>query len=121
MDRLAFYALLAVTPAAAFWGFAVGWDWLARHQPVDRAPAPENRSIEALVRDLRRLNTQQRRLHHDDPPAKAARLRSLMLAYDDTLLAAGAVLGLPQPHAPPLPDSIRLELELALTEQGLVW
>jgi hypothetical protein len=121
MGTVAVYALLAVTPAAAFWGLAIGCEWLARYSPAARAPAPADRSIERLTQDLRRLGGEQRRLRHTDPPAKAARLRSLMLAYDDTLLAACLAVGLPAPGQPPLHDAVRLETELALTEQGLVW
>ena len=121
MRTITVYALLAVTPAAAFWGFAIGYDWLARYESAAEGPAPVGRSIEQLVQDLRRLGAEQRRLRHSDPPAKAARLLSVMLAYDDTLLAACRALGLPRPGQPPLHNAVRLEIELALTARGLVW
>jgi hypothetical protein len=121
MGTIAVYALLTVTPAAAFWGFAIGYERLARYEPAALAPVPGNRSIEQLVRDLRRLGGEQRRLRDSDPPAKAARLRSLMLAYDDALIATCLALGQASSNQPPLPDAVRLEMELALTEQGLVW
>ena len=121
MGTFALYAALAATPAAAFWAFALGYEWLTRYDPVAQAPMPANRSIEELVQDLSRLGSEQRRLRHSDPPAKAARLRSVMLAYDDTLLAACLALGLPEPSEPPLHDDVRLETELALTELGVVW
>ena len=121
MGAIAVYAFLAMTPAAAFWVFAVGYEWLARYESAVRAPVPAGRSIEHLVRDLRRLADEQRRLRHSGAPAKAARLRSLMLAYDDTLLEACLAVGLPQPGPPPLRDAVRLEIELALTQHGVVW
>lgn len=121
MGAIAVYAVLAMTPAAAFWAFAMAYEWLARYEPTGRASDPSARSIEQLVRDLRRLGDQQRRLRQGDAAAKGARLRSLMLAYDDTLLAACAAVELPRAGEPPLSDAVRLEIELALTEQGLVW
>ena len=121
MGTFALYVALAATPAAAFWAFALGYEWLTRYHPVAQAPIPADRSIHDLVQDLSRLGSEQRRLRHGDPPAKAARLRSVMLAYDDTLLAACLALGLPEPSEPPLHDDVRLETELALTELGLVW
>ncbi len=122
MGTIAAYAFLAMTPAAAFWAFAMTYEWLARYEPTGRASVPPPvRSIEQVVGDLRRLGDQHRRLRQGEAAAKAARLRSLMLAYDDTLLAACVAVGLPQAGQPPLPDAVRLEIELALTEQGLVW
>ena len=121
MGTIAVYALLAVTPAAAFWALARGYEWLAHYEPGTRAPRPADRSIERLTQDLRRLAAEQRKLRGTDPPGKAARLRSVMLAYDDTLLEACLAVGLPTPSRPPLDDTVRLETELALTEQGLVW
>jgi hypothetical protein len=121
VGTIAVYALLAVTPAAAFWGLVKGCEWLARYETPAEGPVPPNRSIEQLARDLSRLAREQRRLRDSDPFSKATRLRSVMLAYDDTLLAACLALGLPCPNHPPLPDSVRLETELALTGQGLNW
>lgn len=121
MGTIAVYAVLAVTPAAAFWGFVVGYEWLTRFEPVTERPAAGDRSIEQLAQDLSRLGREQRGLRHSDPPAKAARLHSLMLAYDDTLVAACVALDLPRPSEPPLHEAVRLEMELALTERGLVW
>jgi hypothetical protein len=56
--------------------------------PAGEPRAGASRSFEQLAPDLARLGQEQRRLRHTDPPATAARLRSLMLAYDDILLQA---------------------------------
>ena len=121
MGTIAVYGLLAVTPAAVFWAFAGACQWLARTKPAGDTPASASRSIERLAQDLARLGREQRKLRSTDPPAKAARLRSLMLAYDDTLSEAASALSLPPPSAPPLDEATRLEIELALTQRGLVW
>ena len=121
MRTIAVYGLLAVTPAAVFWAMDVGWQRLARTKPSPNTPARASRSIEQVAQDLARLGRERYRLWYTDPPAKAARLHSLMLAYDDTLLEAVAALDLPTPGAPPLDEATRLEIELALTQRGLVW
>lgn len=121
MGAIAVYAFLAMTPAAVFWAFVVGYEWLARYEPAVHAPTPAARSIEQLVADLRRLAVEQRRIRQSDAPAKAARLQSLMLAYDDTLSAACVAVGLASPGRPPLHDATRLQIELQLTERGVVW
>ena len=121
MGAFAVYAFLTVTPAVAFWAFVKGFEWLARYEPALRAPVPAGRSIERLVDDLRRLGDEQRRVRCGDAPARRARLESLMLAYDDTLVAACAAVGAPHVNRPPLEQSVRLEMELALTARGVVW
>lgn len=121
MGTIAFYAFLAMTPTTAFLALAKGCEWVARYEPRISVSFSSVRSIEQLTRDLRRLGDQQRGVREGEVPAKAARLRSLMLAYDDTLLATCLAVGLPRPSQPPLPDAVRLEIELALTQQGVVW
>ncbi len=54
-------------------------------------------------------------------PVRAARLRAVTLAYDDTLRACCAALELPQPDRPPLSPIVRLETEAALAQRGLTW
>ena len=121
MGTVTVYAVLAVTPAAAFWVLAIACERLTRSHRASKGPVPADRSIEQLARDLRRLGSEQRALRHSDPPAKVARLRSVMLAYDDTLAAACVALDLPRPGEPPLAEAVRLETELSLTGRGLVW
>ena len=121
MGTIAVYAVLAATPADAFWGLAKGCEWLTRFAPVTEGPVAAERSVEQLAQDLRRLGREQRALRHSDPPAKVARLHSVMLAYDDTLVAACAALDLHRPGPPPLHEAVRLETELALAERGFVW
>ena len=121
MGTIAVYGLLALAPAAAFWVFAKGCAWLAEMTPAGSARPNAERTIERLAQDLDRLGREQRELRCADPPAKATRLRSLMLAYDDTLLEAALALSLPRTGQPPLDEVTRLEIELALTQRGLVW
>ena len=71
--------------------------------------------------DLRRLERDYRRIEASDLPAKAARLRSVSLAYDDTLRACCRALELPEPDKPPLGPVARLETEAVLAQHGLTW
>ena len=121
MRTVTVYAVLAATPAAAFWGLAIACERLTRFHRTTKGPVTADRSIEQLAQDLRRLGSEQRGLRHSDQPAKVARLHGVMLAYDDTLVAACVALDLPGPGEPPLDEAVRLETELALTGRGLVW
>lgn len=71
-------------------------------------------------KDLRRLAADHDRVLTADVPAKAARLRALELAYDDTLVHACRALAL---DAPPTPfDAItRVQVEADLVTHGLTW
>lgn len=114
------YLVLAVLPAAAFWGARVGLERLASDRPVP-GPAPlVHRPLERLVGDLRRLKADLSRLLTADVPGRVSRLRVLSLAYDDTLLACCRAVGLPEPQAPLSPVG-RLEAEAALAQAGVTW
>jgi hypothetical protein len=80
-----------------------------------------DRSLERLVADLRRLEREQLDVRRDEPPAAAARLRALSLAYDDTLRDLCRALDLPEPGRPPLTPQARLRTEAALTARGVRW
>lgn len=86
-----------------------------------RDTAPVAPSLERLVGDLRRLELEYRRIERSDLPARAARLRAVGLAYDDTLRACCRALQLPAPDPSPLSAVTRLETEVALSQRGLSW
>ncbi|NEK85398.1 hypothetical protein GCU60_17770 [Blastococcus saxobsidens] len=84
---------------AAFAGVIVGFGpltrWLelrAARRSAARGPAPSGRPLERVAADLRRLGRQV-----DLVPAGApmARRRGLLAAYDDVLLEAAGMLGVP--------------------------
>lgn len=86
-----------------------------------RDAAPAEPSLERLVNDLRRLELEYRRVERSDLLARAARLRAVTIAYDDTLRACCRALQLPPPDQPPLSAVARLETEAALSQRGLSW
>ena len=118
------YALLAVTPAVvlllaakALERFTRARGWPLRRPAVAAAQPP----LERLLADLRRLEADYRRIEASDLPGRAARLRTVTLAYDDTLRACCTALDLPQPDRPPLSPVVRLQTEAALAQRGLTW
>jgi hypothetical protein len=124
VNVLVIYGVLIVAPAAAFWVLvkALGW-WtnssgLRRKAATPPGAAP---SLQRLVDDLRRLEREYLRIERSDLPARAARLRALNLAYDDTLRACCHELGLPEPCERPLSGVVRLQTEAELAQHGLVW
>jgi len=128
------YGALIVAPAAAFWlvvkalSWWSTWDGPRRQPPADPAGPqqkavgdPAGPSLQRLVDDLRRLEREYSRVERSDLPARAARLRALNLAYDDTLRACCHELGLPEPRERPLSSVVRLQTEAELAQHGLVW
>jgi hypothetical protein len=115
------YLFIVFLPAAVLWVLVSAYDRLGRYNPAPKGPVVADRSIEQLAGDLRRLRLEETRLRQSDLPAKAARLRSLMLAYDDTLCASCRAVGLPAPGPPPLHHDVRRRIEAALGDQGLGW
>ena len=113
------YLVLAATPAAAFWGARVLLERFVRGTPVD-GPATPGRSLERLVGDLRRLEQDHVRTARSDLPGRAARLRAIGWAYDETLQECCRALGVPAPR-PPLDAVTRLETEAALAQAGVTW
>jgi hypothetical protein len=123
MWTVLFYLAVCFAPAAAFYCFAAlvegrftDLNWRRR-----RAEPATLRGIEQLVADLRRLELQIERVERSNLPAKAKRLRALTMAYDDTLAACCAALGLPRPGESPLSSLQRLETEADLVQRGLTW
>jgi hypothetical protein len=84
----------------------------------DTAPGPD---LRRLVDDLRRIEREYVRVERSDLPARAARLRALNLAYDDTLRACCQALRLPEPSERPLSGVARLSTEAELAQHGLEW
>ena len=117
------YGLLCVGPAAAVWLLVKALAWLARRPGLRRTPSPaaSTRALPRLVDDLRRLEREYLRVEHSDMPARAARLRAINLAYDDTLRECCHELGLPEPDERPLSGVVRLQTEAELAQHGLVW
>lgn len=121
MPAFVLYTVLVATPAVAL--LAAGralerWCGAYRIQHGDRQPSGE--SLERLAADLRRLEDDYRRIAGSDLPARVTRMRSVTMAYDDTLCACCQALGLPEPGVP-LSSLDRLETEAALAQQGLSW
>ncbi len=121
MPTLAIYLACCVVPAAVFWLC----DRLMRHPPRLRRrsdePVPQGPSLQRLVADLQRLETEYRRIERSDLPAKARRLQAVSLAYDDTLRCCCLALGLPTPQPAPLRPIDRLAVEADLAQHGLTW
>ena len=117
------YIALCFVPSAAFYlafrGLQVVCSWSG--PPWRRSAAPQGPTLERLVSDLRRLERDYRCIEDSDLPAKAARLRSVTLAYDDTLRACCRALDLAEPEKPPLGPVARLQTEAALAQHGLTW
>ncbi len=97
-------------------GLARGWRRL-RPQPQVSATI----CVEQLSADLRRLAAGLERAHHQDQPAKMARLAAASLAYDWVLLSAARTLEVPAPAEAPLDSMDRLQTEAALAACGLDW
>lgn len=117
------FALLCIGPAVIVWLMVKAFRWVANWPgPRRRAapPAPAH-SLQRLVDDLRRLEREYLRVERSDLPARAARLRAITLAYDDTLRACCHELGLPEPGDRPLSGVVRLQTEAELAQHGLVW
>lgn len=124
MTVLVGYCVLVATPVFFIWLMvkAIGWtaNWSVPRRKTPPPPSsPSN--LERLVDDLRRLEREYLRVERSDLPARAARLRALNLAYDDTLRACCHELGLPEPHERPLSGVVRLQTEAELAQHGLVW
>lgn len=118
------YAVLFLTPAAAFYGAGKALDWLTRcdgPQRGSRKTVPARPNLERLVGDLRRLEHDYQQIERSDLPARASRLRAVILAYDETLCACCLALDLPRPDLSPLDGLMRLQTEAALAQRGLVW
>lgn len=124
-QHLMVYLGLVLLPTAAFYGarrgleHLVGGTWTGRVSagPVAQAiPSPDG-----LAARLRRLSSDYDRLKASSPPAQAARMRAVALAYDDTLRDCCAATGLPDPGSPPLTAASRLSVEAALSQRGVTW
>jgi hypothetical protein len=116
-----FLVAICVLPALAFLGLERAFDWVVSHEPRRRRPPVDPAAmLPALAADLRRLSAEHDRLVGADVPGKLARLRAVQLAYDDTLLRAGAVLAVDLPPAP-LSTTTRLQAEAELAAHGFDW
>lgn len=121
VDPVLAYAALAVLPAGAFWGAASLLDRFTRWHRSPGPPVAARVAPDRLVADLRRLSAEHRQVRGGDGPGRAARLRTLALAYDDVLCAGCEALGVALPGRAPLSASARLQAEAALCARGLVW
>ncbi len=128
MIGLVMYAGYAVAPAAVLFVVARVVRRRAKSAPPRRATGRRGRAgslhgreLPRLVDDLRRLEQEYLRIERSNSPAKAARLRALNLAYDDTLRECCLALGLPEPGERPLSGLTRLQTEAELAQHGLVW
>jgi hypothetical protein len=122
VPALVVYAVLAVTPAVALLLAArvlERWTAAYRRRPAESAPAP-GLELARLTESLRRLEADYRRISASDLPGRVARMRTVALAYDDTLRACCRAVGLPEP-SDPLDGLERLQTEAALTQHGVRW
>jgi hypothetical protein len=128
------YAAICVMPALTFKLAAEALDrWTthtARRRPAAgtgaRARARPDPfrdlaiELDGYGRTLRRLTAEHRRVLTGDLPAKAARLRAVQLAYDDTLRQACRALDIDAPPSP-LDPVARIQTEADLAVHGLAW
>lgn len=121
-DVLAYVALF-VAPALGLWVLMNAAIWFCRWDPPRRRSRAKatGPTLERLVDDLRRLESEYRRIERSDLPAKSVRLRAVSLAYDDTLRACCLALELPEPEPAPLSSLARLRTEAELAQHGLTW
>ncbi len=126
MSDVAMYAVLAVTPAAVLLGLARLLErWCHDRFPArwgSRRPVPQptGPTLERLAADLRRLSAEYRRIDASDLPARVSRLRTVTLAYDDTLRACCTAVGVAAPP-PPMSTLDRLQTEATLAQSGVTW
>ena len=121
MELVGLYVVLAVLPAVVFWVAMKGLERFTSGSRGRSGGASRQPSLERLVADLRRLEHDFQRIEASDLPGRAARLQTVTLAYDDTLRACCAALGLPRPDRSPLSPVVRLQTEAALAQRGLTW
>lgn len=123
MGTVALYLLLAVTPAAVFWGVTEAFDrfTVPRHRPGPPGAVPVGRPLERLTDDLRRLEREYRRIERSGEPMRARRLQAVRMAYDDTLATCCRAVGVPVVATTPMSALHRLETEAALAQRGVTW
>jgi hypothetical protein len=120
--NVAIYCVLVIMPALIFFLVVRLMRWWTNLAERRRdAVTPDRPSLQRLVEDLRRIEKEYLRVERSNLPARAARLRALNLAYDDTLRACCHELGLPEPSERPLSGVVRLQTEAELAQRGLVW
>jgi hypothetical protein len=119
---LVIFGLICLAPAVCFKLFIEAAAAINRYSGSrDRTPPRDLvAERERCCRDLRRLATAHDRLLAGNEPAKAARLRAIELAYDDTLRTACGLMKLDEPPAR-LGSGDRLQIEASLAASGLVW
>ncbi len=115
------YAALLCVPWLGLYATEKLLDWYTTAPPLRRRGRPDDRALAQLVDDLRRLDDEYRRVEASDLPARAARLRSLALAYDEVLRRCCRALDLPEPETVPLGALDRLQTEAALAQRGVLW
>lgn len=120
-EHLLVYAAIVVVPSAALYALCRALERFAQARRRHSAPAPPP-DLARLTAALHRLDEQSREVQASrELPGRSIRLRTVNLAYDDTLCACCAALGLPEPGTPPLPATVRLQTEAALVQHGVVW
>lgn len=112
--------IVCLLPVAAFWLLSRGFDLLVHYDGPRARPLDPAAELTGLADDLRRLGAEHDWLVRADVPGRAARLRAVELAYDDTLRRAAEILRVELP-ATPLVGSTRLQAEAELATHGFTW
>ena len=115
------YLGLVLAPTTAFYLARRGLERLTTWSGPRRQQASVEPSLERFRHHLRRLDAEYARLEGSASPGTRARLRSVSMAYDDTLVACCRALDVPPPGTPPLPAATRLQTEALLAARGLTW
>ena len=120
-ENLLVYALIVVVPTGALYALCRGAEWLTRASRHRSGP-PTPPDLAGLAASLSRLDREAHLVREQrDLPGRGSRLRTVSLAYDDTLCACCAALGLPEPGRPPLAATVRLQTEALLAQHGVEW
>lgn len=116
------FLLVAIAPTVVFWlatrCLPALWEWLGERRARRRAPLGPR--LQDVVADVRRL----RREIRDVPARTQVRRVALLAAYDDALIDACRVAGVPAPPLDGAPTEdrpfARLLTEAALEEAGIL-
>jgi hypothetical protein len=120
---LALYAAMCAAPVVCLklmMAALAAWARYNGRRSRGLPPLDPGRQCERYGATLRRLAGDHERLMTGNAPAKAARLRAVEMAYDDTLRQACAAMQLQDPPRP-LDAVTRIQIEADLVTHGMNW